>query len=450
MERLQDRPYRSLKGGVSLGSQRVIRQASRLADDVPLPLRRSFLQYGADDFSRGAIRSADNVTFNFADDGASLTAATKPGTPLRGLFGDAITSPFERTITGQGQRLTFSTRSGETAIGQLEVAGGHNGFSVGWRGLDMDAGYALADQMASSRAPEATLFQNPAVQSVVRLGDDGSYLVKLKGSDGWMKLALDSAPGERIAGGFQARVGTPSAENPTFNLAWIDEGDFAGVFNRQGYLVYKLDEGVGTMPVGSVSARGPPSTAVSIELSRRSVTVRGHFDIATGELYVTMGDGAGPVSASLRTYDMSAIGLQARRWGKVRYNLATEQGYVSGLADDFAEGPATTAQRISSDPKGFSARLSQDLVKGLEATDSFLASGDDMAALASLQCLEKIHGPLPDIRLRQGLTEIGLGRPGNTTALVRGIDEAALHNPGSFFKEINRRLELPGLSEAEA
>jgi hypothetical protein len=62
-----------------------------------------------------------------------------------------------------------------------------------------------------------------------------------------------------------------------------------------------------------------------------------------------------------------------------------------------------------------------------------------------LKEIEQVHGPLPDILLRQGIAEIGLGRSSRIPSLTYDLPVQSLDDPGRFFDEINRRLDLAGL-----
>jgi hypothetical protein len=90
------------------------------------------------------------------------------------------------------------------------------------------------------------------------------------------------------------------------------------------------------------------------------------------------------------------------------------------------------------------------LNEGIGAADELAASGYPLRAVAKLDDLIALHGPLPELTLRKGLAHIQRGRSARAAEAVEQTRHAGLSDPLSFLAEIEARIRQatqPGVAE---
>src|SRR5205823_2952082 len=152
---------------------------------------------------------------------AVTTETAKADAKLRGLYGEVANEPVARTIAQEHGGLRIGTSVGDVPLGELHIGNAENGFRTGWASRDMDAGAALARRLSTSSDPAKTLALDPDVSASVALPGGRGYMVKLAGSDHWLRITPEAAPSVALEPGYAARVGDFDAHAQNYNLTWV-------------------------------------------------------------------------------------------------------------------------------------------------------------------------------------------------------------------------------------
>ncbi|MBE7384987.1 MAG: hypothetical protein F6J95_026690 [Leptolyngbya sp. SIO1E4] len=220
-------------GGVSLADEALFqgRKALSSVDDLDTLAYRSTIDYSSINAVDDQVRftTLEGTAYQLFDEQptlASVAAQAKEGSKLRGRLSELANLEFVRDVALTDEGLNISTFVDDTALGQLKTARTGNGFKVGWQGRAIDDGQLLVQQFKQSGQPLETFLQgNPMVAAATTPLDDGSYFIKLQGSDDWMQMAAGGG-GRDLPPDWQARVGSfpddPSGTHD-FVLRWVDD-----------------------------------------------------------------------------------------------------------------------------------------------------------------------------------------------------------------------------------
>jgi hypothetical protein len=247
LPRLRSETYRLhgqerwLMGGVSLAREETFAKRVALSGDsqVVQVARRSNLNYAPGESTGSALKTLEGTTYQFRNASPKqsfATATAKDGSKLRGSYGEVANLPVERIVTHETTGLKIGASLGDSQLGELTVANSRNGFRAGWASRDVDTGSALARRLSMSPDPEKVLALDQSVEEAIRLSDAG-YLIKLEGSERWMKLVPERGPTANLEPGYAARVGEFDAKAKNYNLAWVKAEDISTSLREGNYVV---------------------------------------------------------------------------------------------------------------------------------------------------------------------------------------------------------------------
>lgn len=241
LPRLSSDPYRlfglegTLSGGVSLADEGtfVARAALSAETKVAPTVLRSNLNLA--ESTGSTLKTIEGAVYRLSSagaDSASTTVTARAAARLRSTFGEVANQPVERAVTRVEGRVSFRSAVGDVPQGELTVSEAGNGFSVGWASRDMDTGASLARRLSGAHDPSQVLAHHPDVAEALALPDGGGYLVKLEGSDRWLKVTPE-APGSTTLGEGQAgRVGDLRAGAQNYDFSWVKSEEASAGLSR--------------------------------------------------------------------------------------------------------------------------------------------------------------------------------------------------------------------------
>jgi hypothetical protein len=221
-----------ISGGVSLADKALFqgRKALSQIDDLNPRVYRSTIDYSSlnaanNQLSFSTLEGTAYRLFDQQPTLASVAAQAKEGTKLRGKLSELSNLEFVRNLSRTDDGLNVSTFVNNTELGRLKTARSGNGFKVGWQGRDIDNGQILVQQIQQVTDQPLDIFlkEHPLVSAAAQI-DDGSYAIKLHGSDDWMQIA-EGGGGSDLPPDWHARVGTPPDDPGIGNilLRWVDD-----------------------------------------------------------------------------------------------------------------------------------------------------------------------------------------------------------------------------------
>jgi hypothetical protein len=443
-----------LAGGVSLADVHLFDEIAPLSHQVDDLLLRSTIDYSyLDDLF--TLQTLDDIQYAFtglADELVAVTSLAKgENVRLRSVDSEVTNQPFQRIVNqGRlGSGLEFEVRAGGTELGALDIAPMENGFSVGWLSRDIDAGHQLALDMSKGRPIPGTLLESGEVQAVVDLADDG-VLAQMKGSGGWLRFAEEGVPSARVPSGWQSRVADPQNGVQGILLGWGD--DATAQLERGGYLLKDPTEPALFRFVGD----DLPDGLRTVEIEGGDLTFSIKLDAESGEVYFRVKD--------LPEQDLSLmqdltrpseiermrIRLSEATDEVVRYapeNPLLEQIHLDRCLD--SGNYESLARTIAADSGGFKLTLNKYLDNKLKQVDDLLASGKAAEAIRQLDDLIGFYGHRPGLDLRKGLALLDDGQLELVKVVGNESTVGPLQSAQPFFDEINGRLSLGGLGQAE-
>jgi hypothetical protein len=223
-------------GGVSLADVNLFRgrrplPATSEIGDLGL---QSNLNYGS------VVVNEGKLTFNTLDETAySLknldpnlsvtTAQAQAGARFRSPDAELANQAVHRSVSQIGSDLQIDTKIGDTELGTFSTIKAGNGFTTGFLGRDIDAGYALGLRLSRDLRPIETVLKESAdVEVVLKSGTQPEdYFVKMTDSEQWMKLTQESGGGgsqpPKPPKNWQFRVGDFGDESRNFRLSWDND-----------------------------------------------------------------------------------------------------------------------------------------------------------------------------------------------------------------------------------
>lgn len=456
-----------LTGGVSLVPKQVIKERFPLKPTINQTLRRSNLNYARVDPAGRSYQTLGETTYttykmNAPRAGqAGLTAQanlivdkasgkTKPAR-LRTRTGELGAKSIERSIVQSKGGLVVQTGAGGKRLGSLNIAKSTNGFSIGWRGREIDAGQALARR--AGRAPDllTALRSDPEVQAVLQLSEQQQYVVKLRGTERWLRIAPETKPSSSLPEGWDARVADFAGARKNLQLAWIeDPRSLVAGLGDDGYLVVDSSGKNGSPLLRLETAPSTPSAAgQSVTFWDSGTSIVGVAAPDRSTVRVRWGELRAKASGDpLQLADRIArarIGLPEESAGAAPLRVALPHGreaidspLIIGLRSN--DAPAV-ARSIAKDPAGAARQLQDHLQQGLVDVESLMAEGRYLRAVNELDALIEIHGPNPDLTLRKGVAQIQRGRMSRGLEAINQAQSRPLRDQKAFFQEIDARLQ---------
>lgn len=438
---------RVVSGGVSLGSEKVFKARIPLPEEVPNLLKRSHLDYqAAEDIGADAFRlkTLEQTEFEFRQilaESAPLTAQAKAATKLRSSDVEISNLPFETKYRAAFSELHIDLQAGPTEVGRFSAVPTKNGFRVGFESLDLEQGGRLARQVVdgilAGRDPLRVIASESRVVAVLREPAGDGYLVRINGSDRWLRLAPEGAPSASIKEGVQMRVGgwrVGSDDTQRWTAAWIEDGVPPVQLGDGSYLVVDPPPNGGGGVAMEVSNRGPPPTSNPVELIFADTRVRARKD-AGGRYYFLHQD----LPEALRTDPSPLPEL-------IRGEAADIDGSLTKLARGSYEAVGSD---LLKDPILFKKRIQRYRADQIREAERLTEAGDYGEADRILVSLADTFGSDPDLSLRRALVQLSQGR--STTALdtLEESLSSGLRDAKPAIARINARLAQGNVSQAE-
>jgi hypothetical protein len=434
------------EGGVSFATKDMFAERAPIARTVEMISRRSNLDYAA--VGSNTLKTLDEGLFTFnraAPNEFSVVARAKPEALFRSPTAQLARTDIERLAVSHGDDLTLQIRTAQASVGDLKIASGKNGFTVGWRSREIDVAHSLARRMSFTKDPDLALLTDPNVEAVMVLPGDGVRIAKLRGSTAWVKLAPERQPSVEIADGWQLRAAVDEhLARRSMQASVVDEATVRAALGRDD-LVLELAEGQKPF-VRPAANETPPPTGV-VELTDGEVTLTAWVESPDGPVRVLARRGAtgtdplaiaqklgpdeiGAIRRAAASGDSSPIRLDAPSRARLQLVDELENNRFRDAAATIADNP-TAAREV------LDRRIAVELRRNAEVRER---EGAD-AALHDLDRLIDAYGNRPDLTLRRALVQIERGNP-QAAATAVPSRPMPLHDRAAFFDEVNERLVM--------
>jgi hypothetical protein len=438
-----------LSGGVSLGSKKVFESRIPIPDETSLLLRRSNVDWRvAEDLIEGGgyrLKTLGKAEFEFGElraGRASVVAKAKEGAKLRAADLELSNLPIEVDYRATSTGLRIDARAGDTGVGSLSVAARKNGFAVGFESLDLEQAGGLSRRVVHSIVegtdPLRVLSADRRVAAVIRTPAQEGYLVQMKGSGRWLRLAPEGEPSAAIASDVQLRVGEwrlGKSETPRWEAAWVDDAGLPPQLGDGEFLVLDAPRRGGGGVTMEVTNRGPPPAAGKLELSRGKVRVYARRDVKNTERYY---------------FERKSLPAEFQKDpGRLR-ELVGGQG--PDLDGSFARLRRGDYEKVGNDlildPATFKKQLEQLRIAKLREAKRLATEGKPAEADRIVESLIEIYGEDPQLSMTQALFRLGEGKAARA---AEAIDDAlpALRDAEPALAGIDTRLRQPGVPETE-
>jgi hypothetical protein len=425
---------RRWEGGVSLASRSAVKDAAVAAERLETlapTVRRAGMDALRSDLAAGRLRTLEATEFNFknfSDEAVSTLARAKPSAQLGDAYGALENVGFDRTIRSTADGFLMRTRfEGERVLGDfgdLRIVKGSGGFRVGWEAREIDLGQSLARRVSTSRAPLDTLAASPEVEATIALDNGNAWLVKVRSSEGWIKLASASSDEARVAAGFQARVAGIGDEARAVDVAWLDRTALKTELPESGYLEIPPPRGTARGTAMECCARAPPAGSQEIFFEKEGARIRALRD-AEGNTYLRTAD----LPAGVRLDPSRLLGRAHLEAEDFRLARNLEAGQYREAAEELAR-----------DPVAYRARMDRILESELEGNGRLVAGRQFQKALAHARRLIDVHGPLPELTLRKALLETAAGDAESAATTLNAGLRRPIGNAEKFFEEVDSLL----------
>lgn len=435
-------------GGVSLAPKRLFRNRAQIAPKLSKLNRRSNINYSSVRSGAGGFKTLDGVAVKLQRRGptkVSVQSTPDPKLRLRATDSDLINAPFRRTITKTNNGLKTQAEAGGTNIGVLNIAKSANGFKVGWRARDIDAGQTLALRASRSADPEAVFADDPAVAQIFKMPTPETYAVKLRSSDKWMVLSRGGGGDSTVGGGWQSRVADPKKGGRSFQIKWVDKGAVEQQVRQAEWMALHPSRD-GRLVIADIQSRGPPAEGITnVQFIAGDRSIAGTVDRSSGRVYIPAKKLPEAVSERIVDFPRRFGADQFRKardaTASAQQNTSIRIGNPEPLVEILQAGQfRRAAAEIVADPAKASQALDQALSKDFNAVSEFLRQGETGSALSQLARIKQLYGPQPEIRLWEGLVELSRGRSLQAAQTLGKATPGRIRNPRAFFDEIHARL----------
>jgi hypothetical protein len=256
----------TLSGGVSLAGKKTFSARTPLSTKVNLPdiVRRSDLNYkpptpGGPRNSFSNFEGTNWRSNSLGPNKSELIAVAKKGKAFR----DGVTElksdiPVKRTSTLNPDGMNVKTSAGNVDVSDLNITKTANGFKVGAQSRAMDTGHAVARRLSVADNPEVFLKTAPDVEEAFSLKQSGDYLIKLRGSEQWLRVGFDNGVAKT---GWASRVAELGNDAEIVSLNWISEAQ-ARALARTGRTLRAASENTGVARVDAFLAENKPVDAL--------------------------------------------------------------------------------------------------------------------------------------------------------------------------------------------
>jgi hypothetical protein len=422
------------EGGVSLADRAAIREAEAATEgllDVAPAARRAGIDSVHSDLAAGRLRTLEATEFNFknySEEAVSTLARAKPSAKLTDAFGELENVGFDRTIRSTSEGFLMRTRAeGEEVLGDLgdlRITRNPDGFQVRWQSREIDRGLSLGRKLSQSSSPSDLLSAEPEVEASISIDGGKSYLVKMQGTDRWIKLAPAESDSMAIGKGFQARVSGIGDNARPIEVGWLEGDGVTNELRSNGYLKIAPVKNESDGVVMECCGRAPPPDAKEFYVEREELKVIAYRDSAD-QIYIRTDD----IPAQFRS---DPIRIAERRLSADDLRVARdfEAGHYRELADELASDPAT-----------FQGRLDRILDEGIARNNRLIAHQQFEEALEQTQQLIEINGPVPELTYRQALLEAKVGDAEKIADSLNSSFARPVRGAEKFLDEVEFRLQ---------
>lgn len=452
---------RALGGGVSLAPKNLFKVRKALPRNINKSIRRSHLNYGKTRL-RGnarAINTLDGKSYNIkklTSNRATVVGTPKPHAKLRGRHSELRHQGFERILSRKTTRFKADTKIGDNHLGTLDISRTKNGFKIGWKSRDIDAGQSIARKISKSENPVDVLIKDPRVESIIRKGKGDNFYIKMNQSETWLKMAPEKRAAARIDNRFQSRVSDVDNGLKNYQLKWLKETDLGSELRlgKSDYINIKSFKGTGKDVIVVSPTRGPPAFSKQFEINYGNYKIRGKVDPKTGDFFINRGsipknirDKPGKLQNLVSKSDLQTIRKEAissvEKITLKRTKLPNSDSFARSLRK---KDYKNAAGEIAKDPQGLKTRLRENIKNELRRNKEFQDAGHYSKAIHHLDHLIEIHGPLPGLKIRKGITLLKRQR---YTAAKDQFHQVMLNSSknqrAQYFDEINSQLGNPSV-----
>lgn len=502
-----------VSGGVSLADKALFNGRVPLVDSIDDILLRSNLDYSVTKAGENIFQTLEGIHYEIKQiipdelvglsraksDRISVLSRAKPEAKLRDPISEVVNLDFERISTQNPSEFSIATQIGKKNLGEFNIVKKGNGFKVGWRSRELDAGQSLARQISTASNPEQVLAEAPGVKTFLKLSDEDGYLVKMQDMDDWVKMATEKEPSLTIAEGFQSRVADPDGGKQNILVAIVDDQTVQQELKQNGYFVQIERDPVTGRDSWQVPPRGPPSEpptagSNSADISpdgssgippknppsgsssgvppqeplppknllvviphekgrpfeiqvdiltdgkKSTKTIKGFIDEQTKMIYLEP-DEFNKTQTVITDADLQQIRSLANTPGLEPIYYKIPEPRLSNPSEIIghlrSQEYDLVASNIAADPKNYRQILRQDLAERLTRSSQYIAEGKPIKALQTLEEGAKIHGDTPDIKLLRGIAQLKNGRNLDESAAILNELNRPFSDSTAFFDEVN-------------
>ena len=423
----------AFQGGVSLSTRATVAERAATSGglrSLEATARRAGVDTRLTNLGAGRLRTLDATSYefkNFSQQAVSTLARAKPSVKLRDAFGEIENIGFDRTVRRTTDGLLLRTQAEGSAshlageLGDLRIASVGREFQVGWESRDLDLGYSLARRMSTAEDAASVLSGNHNVKIVISLDGNKSYLVKVRGSDTWIKFAPAHPDSRAITPEYHARIAGVGDTAKTIDVAWLNTVTVRTELESGGYIQVMPPNAMGNGIRLQCCARAPPQGATEIRLKAANQDIPAFTDRA-GAQYVRAGDLPEAVRSDLGVLTGSPRELD---WADIQLARNLEHGEFRVAADALARN------RLE-----YEARLQRILHEEIQFQRVLAEQQQPQMALARADETMQTYGATPQLAAHKAVLKVQSGNIDQAAVALNSIRGARLNNMDSFLDEM--------------
>ncbi|MBI3653289.1 MAG: tetratricopeptide repeat protein [Acidobacteria bacterium] len=410
-------------GGVSLGGKEIFKgRAARsiVAEAHPTVIRPNVESVVVKPTGK-AITTSEGAVYRIKNtpphQPLAITVTPKAQAKLRSNNAELSNRPtFERLYSRQPETARFAVRANGTEIGSLDIssnAAAKNRLSIGVKSRDIDAGHAFARRLSKALEPDRMLYRDPDVEVAYKLVNQEEYLVKLKTSDKWMKVAL-TPPEKELPAGWQGRVADASNNSYNVNINWVDKAAAQAELAKGGIIRMQSVSSATETAASGIAARLPADGTMPLEIINGKTVIKGVYEPKTQTVYF---------NKLTLPPEMKA---DPARLGKVLNN--SDMFEIQRLAK---QSPLTIRYEAGTLPKPTPAQ------ERLARIDGYLEVERPGKAIKEIDALLQTQGEQPELLMRKAVARIEQERLEEAAKI---LDRIPKPDQEAFYKAVNERL----------
>ncbi len=419
-----------LSGGVSLVGRSHFGTRRPVPASVKSLTRRSGRIY--DDSAPGVFKTLDGRAYKLDQvrPGVARSVTTpRPQALHRNRFGEISRAPLEQWVTRTDEGLRFDARLDGDGFGSLPITTTVNGFRTGWRGRDVDQGFALARRLSKAEDLPRALAQDPHVAAYLKLpGRD--FAVKLESAD-WHRLRIEDKPTVDLPSRWDGRVSDPTEGHHNLLFARTDYRILDQSIEPSGWISFAAAGPAGRRPLRLELIRGPPAGWRTVEFVDGDVRLAARTDPETGAVAIQWSDLPEAARRNLEVVGrrLTAAGGDGGA-GPIRIDGGNGRGDFLQAARPYAE-----------QPEGSQQALRYWLLQEIESSRRLAAERELGSALQVLDTAIERYGAVPELNLEKAFLLIDRGKVDEAVqVLEKGPGTLALDS----YKELPQWLRRSG------